>query len=79
MFSAGQTFHSSHFRLASVKMSENITSFCFCISTQSFIHWFINLCAVMAGGLCSISKIMKEIIKPFHSDFLEFRNYKRTG
>lgn len=33
----------------------------------------------MSGGLCTISKTMKESIKPNHVNFIQFRNEKRTG
>lgn len=48
---------------------------CFCASMQSFIPSF-PACAVMAGGLCSTSKVMKTCIKPSHLDFDEFRSEK---
>lgn len=63
MISAGGTFHSSCFRLASMKMNENTTEFCFCISIwrASFISSYVY--AVMSGGPCTISKIVEESIK----------------
>lgn len=78
MLSAGGTCHSSCFRLASVKMTEN-TSFCFCISMWRAA--FIRSCAyaVMSGGLHTIAKIVEESIKPNHVNFIQFRNEKITG
>lgn len=79
MLSGGGTFHSSCFRVVSVKISENTTYFCFCISMwrASFISSYVY--AVISGGLCIISKIVEASIKPNHVNFIQFRNQKRTA
>lgn len=67
-----------HFILASVKMSGNTTTSCFCISIRAlFISSYVY--ALMSGGLCTISKIVEESIKPNHVKFIQFRNENRTG
>lgn len=77
MLAAGETFHSSCFRLAYAKNKWKYSLF-----LLLYKHAELNspvFMFVLDGRTCTISKIMKEYTKPLHSDFYEFRNEKRTG